>query len=90
VVHKHTSMVFCPMGILLLYFLHGLEDNSSRRLRRLRAPVDTGEQESAKLPIEGMPLNSLGPRRCGRQNTRSPNQSGSEFQNKSEEEPMTN
>jgi hypothetical protein len=36
---------------------HGLDENAGRRLRRVRASVDTGVGKSAKLPFEEMSLN---------------------------------
>jgi hypothetical protein len=36
------------------------EDNAGRRLRRLRAQMDTGDPESAKLSSQSVSLNALG------------------------------
>jgi hypothetical protein len=68
---------------------HGLDENADRRMRRLRAQVDTGDREPAKLPVQEMPLDSLGQGRRGRQDARSQNQDGSQSQDHDDEEPLT-
>jgi len=42
---------------------HGLDENADRGMRRLRAQMDTGDREPAELPVEEVPLDSVGQRR---------------------------
>ena len=51
------------LGQNTIQWAHGLEDNASCGMRRLRAQVDTGDREPAELPVEEVPLDSLGQRR---------------------------
>ena len=46
-----------------------MEDNAGRRLRRLRASVDTRNREPAKLPLQEVPLNLVEQGRDRRQDT---------------------
>jgi hypothetical protein len=39
-----------------------MEDNAGRRVRCLRAPMDTGNGEPAELPVEEVPLDPMGQR----------------------------
>lgn len=36
-----------------------MEDDAGRRMRRLRAQVDTGDGEPTELPVQEMPLNPV-------------------------------
>jgi hypothetical protein len=67
----HIMLVFTQdvNGILSLgqnavQCLHGLDENAGRRMRRVRASLDTGDREPAKLPLEEVSYNALGQRRC--------------------------
>ena len=51
------------LGQNTIQWAHGLEDNASRSLRRLRASVDTRNGEPAELPVEEVPLDPVGQRR---------------------------
>jgi len=52
------------LGQNAVQWLHGMEDNADRRLRRLRPQVDTGESEPAQLPVKEMSLNVVEQRWC--------------------------
>jgi hypothetical protein len=51
-----------------------MDENAGRRLRRMRASLDTGEQESAELPFEKVSLNFVEQGRHRRQNEASTDQ----------------
>ena len=77
------------MGRLLLQSGDGLENHAGCRLRCLRAQVDTGEREPAKLPLQEVPLNPVGQRWRGRQDSGGADQDGSEPQDGGEEALIT-
>jgi len=53
---------------------YDLEDNGSRRMRRLRASLDTRDQGAAELPKQKVSFHVLEQRRRGRQDMGSVNQ----------------
>ena len=59
-----------------------MEDYADRGVRRLRASVDTRDQEPAKLSFQEMSLDSLGQRRRGRQDAGSADQDGTQPQDR--------
>ena len=63
-----------------------MDENAGGRVRRLRASLDTGDQESAELPLEEVPLNPVGQGRRRRQDAGGADQSWAKPQERGEEE----
>ena len=68
--------------------VHGVEGDAGRRMRRLRAPMDTGDPEPAELPLEEVPLNAMEQGRGRRQDAGGTDQGREKPQDNSEQEPM--
>jgi hypothetical protein len=89
----HITEVLAPdvNGILSLgqntiQWAHGLEDNASCRMRRLRAQVDTGNGAPAKLPFEEVQINALEQGRNRRENAGGADQGWAQPQDEGGEE----
>jgi hypothetical protein len=56
---RQTSMDILSFGQNTIQWLHGLGENAGRRMRRLRAQMDTGVGASAELSVEEVPLDVM-------------------------------
>gem|GEM_PF-5874838 len=52
-----------PLGQNTIQWMHGLEDNAGRGMRRLRTSVDTRNGEPAELSVKAVSLNIVEQRR---------------------------
>jgi hypothetical protein len=47
------------LGHNAVQWLHGVDKNAGRRLRRVRTSVDTGDGEPTELPFQAVSINSM-------------------------------
>src|ERR1700675_4326194 len=76
VLHSRCQWILCPWDRILYNGSHGLDENASRRLRRVRAQVDTRDREPAQLSVEEVSLNLMEQRRYRRQDAECADQGG--------------